>query len=98
MYIRKQSNIERGYRIVVKSKSNSILTASKGKIRKIASLLEKADNLFKTLPLEIQEAILEYHTEDTNLMHVLRWGEQNSKEIHNEWRIVISDVDKTRIA
>jgi len=53
-------------------------------------LFQKAKDLFGTIPPEIQQAILEYHTNEATIQHCLRWGLTAAKEIREDWHTVVS--------
>jgi len=62
-------------------------------VRQISRLLDRADDIFRTLPEEIQEAIRVYHDDSTNLKHLLYYGWQNAHEIVEDWVNVVSEIE-----
>lgn len=44
-------------------------------------LFTNAAAIIETLSDDARDALLNYHSDDTNLIHVIRWGENNSNEL-----------------
>jgi calcineurin-like phosphoesterase len=61
-------------------------------VNRIEDLFQKADDLFQTLPQDIQQAILEYHTENGSLQYCLRWGLVAAGDIREDWHTVVSKL------
>jgi len=71
----------------------SELTKSLEIVEQIKDLLNKASDLFFSMPTEVQETIRLFHNDTTNLKHVLHWGCNNSEEIRKLWPEVIRQLD-----
>lgn len=52
-------------------------------LRRIQILMEAADSIFATIPRDRQNEILDFHNEEGNLSHCIRYGEQAATEILN---------------
>jgi len=68
-------------------------TAAFRAISDIEELFQQADALFVTVPPQIQQAILEYHTSNATLQHCLRWGLTAAGDIRMDWHTVVSKLE-----
>ena len=53
----------------------------KPKLIKIARLFSEIEDVWNELSNETKSEIYDFHSEDTNLNHLIRWGTQNAAEI-----------------
>jgi hypothetical protein len=60
-------------------------------IGEIEKSLDKVTDIWNTIPREIQNAIIEFHNEDGNLAHCLRWGLQAATEVRENWPKIMSE-------
>ena len=75
-------------------KKRTRFAMTKEKISKIKELLNQAEDLYNKVPVEIQEAMLDYHNQDYTLGHCLRWGLQAAEDIVDDWDEVVLGVDE----
>lgn len=61
-------------------------------ICEIEELFNKADDLFQSIPPEIQQAILDYHAKNGTMQHCIRWGLTAAGEIREDWHTVVSEL------
>ena len=61
----------------------------------IEDLFNKADDLFQTIPPEIQGAMRNYHTENGGLAYCIRWGLTAAGDIREDWHTVVSGLEVT---
>jgi hypothetical protein len=59
----------------------------------IGELLDKADDLYQSIPPEIQEAMRNYHSENGSLAYCLRWGQTAAGDIREDWHTVVSGLE-----
>ncbi len=50
-------------------------------LKEIKKLLDQADTIYNSFSSQEQEAIIEFHHENSTLAHCLRWGTQGVGEL-----------------
>ena len=66
--------------------------AARDAVSKIEDLLNKASDLFNTIPEDIRAAILDYHNVNGSLNHCLRWGLQAAEDIRKDYHAVVAGM------
>jgi hypothetical protein len=62
-------------------------------ISAIEDLFDKADDLFRTIPPEIQDALRNFHSDTGNLEYCIRWGLTAAGDLREDWHTVVSGLE-----
>lgn len=78
--------------------TNQAVSQSLVPLHRIYSLLSEANLIWKKLDCLVQEKLIDFHGEDTNLAHCLRWGEQATSDFVEMASIKTSAVTAEDVA
>lgn len=59
----------------------------------IRELLEKANDIYLSLPYNLRQALLDFHNPEGSLTHCLRWGTQAAEDICSDWAKIVSSLE-----
>ena len=61
-------------------------------IKQIEKILDKVQQLYKEIPVEIQDAMRTYHNYDYDIAHCLGWVTKAAAELRANWYIVVAGL------